>query len=325
MNAPEVFLVDDDKSLSEALAQALLLDGYQVRVFEQAKAALERIRRDDYAVVVTDYLMPNMDGFELLEQVLEIDSAYSVIMMTGHGDVPMAVRAMQAGAYDFLQKPCRPQELSKVVAQALQRRRLTLENRALRAELVASDDLEGRLVGSHPSMVTLRERLRVASEASVDTLIVGQTGTGKEVVARAVHDLGPRKAAPFVAINCAAIPAEMIESELFGHEAGAFTGAINQRVGRIEHAQGGTVFLDELESMPMDLQAKLLRVIENRTLERLGSNKPVQLDVTFVGAISNRPGELNSQMREDLFYRLNVVELQLLPLAQRRSDIPALF
>jgi two-component system C4-dicarboxylate transport response regulator DctD len=232
---------------------------------------------------------------------------------------------MQAGAYDFLQKPCRPQELSKVVAQALQRRRLTLENRALRAELVASDDLEGRLVGSHPSMVTLRERLRVASEASVDTLIVGQTGTGKEVVARAVHDLGPRKAAPFVAINCAAIPAEMIESELFGHEAGAFTGAINQRVGRIEHAQGGTVFLDELESMPMDLQAKLLRVIENRTLERLGSNKPVQLDVTFVGAISNRPGELNSQMREDLFYRLNVVELELLPLAQRRSDIPALF
>ena len=325
MNAPEVFLVDDDKSLSEALAQALLLDGYQVRVFEQAKAALERIRRDDYAVVVTDYLMPNMDGFELLEQVLEIDSAYSVIMMTGHGDVPMAVRAMQAGAYDFLQKPCRPQELSKVVAQALQRRRLTLENRALRAELVASDDLEGRLVGSHPSMVTLRERLRVASEASVDTLIVGQTGTGKEVVARAVHDLGPRKVAPFVAINCAAIPAEMIESELFGHEAGAFTGAINQRVGRIEHAQGGTVFLDELESMPMDLQAKLLRVIENRTLERLGSNKPVQLDVTFVGAISNRPGELNSQMREDLFYRLNVVELELLPLAQRRSDIPALF
>ena len=174
MNAPEVFIVDDDTSLSEALAQALLLDGYQVRVFEQAKAALERIRRDDYAVVVTDYLMPNMDGFELLEQVLEIDSAYSVIMMTGHGDVPMAVRAMQAGAYDFLQKPCRPQELSKVVAQALQRRRLTLENRALRAELVASDDLEGRLVGSHPSMVTLRERLRVASEASVDTLIVGR-------------------------------------------------------------------------------------------------------------------------------------------------------
>ena len=325
MSTPKVLLVDDDADLSRAIAQSLMLEGFTVESFARADRALESVRRDDYSVVLTDYLMPGMDGFELLERVQAIDSVYPVVMMTGHGDVPMAVKAMQAGAHDFVQKPCSTSQLIRVVSQALQRRRLTLENRALRAELTDSDDLDARLVGVHPSMVQLKERLRVAAEAGVDSLIVGQTGTGKEVVARALHDFGPRKSAPFVAINCAAIPAEMIESELFGHVAGAFTGAVSERVGRLEHAQGGTVFLDELESMPLDLQAKLLRVIENRTLEPLGSNRAVTLDLTFVGAISNRPGADQGQIREDLYYRLNVVELELLPLAKRASDIPALF
>ena len=325
MISPKVLLVDDDADLSRALSQTLMLEWFSVKCYARAEAALESVRRDDYSVILTDYLMPGMDGFELLERVQAIDSVYPVIMMTGHGDVPMAVKAMQAGAHDFVQKPCSTSQLVRVVAQAIQRRRLTLENRALRAELSDSDDLDARLVGTHPSMVQLKERLRVSAEAGVDSLIIGDTGTGKEVVARALHDFGPRKSAPFVAINCAAIPSEMIESELFGHVAGAFTGASAERIGRLQHAQGGTVFLDELESMPMDLQAKLLRVIENRTLEPLGSNRQVPLDLTFVGAISTRPGEEGGQIREDLYYRLNVVELELLPLAQRHTDIPALF
>lgn len=324
MSQPTIYLVDDDIDLSQALAQALMLEGMQVEVFNRPDQLLARLKRDSYGVVLTDYLMPQMDGFELLERIQAMDSVYPVVMMTGHGDVPMAVRAMQAGVHDFIEKPCSPGQLTRILNHAIERRRLTLENRALRAELAASDDLDSRLVGSHESMVQLKQRLRVAAEAGVDSLIVGQTGTGKEVVARALHDFGRRASAPFVAINCAAIPAEMIESELFGHVAGAFTGAIAAREGRLVHAQGGTVFLDELESMPLDLQAKLLRVIENRTLEPLGSNQQIALDVTFVGAIAQRPDQ-GAQIREDLYYRLNVVELELLPLAARQSDIPQLF
>lgn len=324
MSQPTVLLVDDDRDLAGALAQSLALDGFEVRIFERAQDVLSQVSRASYTIVLTDYLMPGMDGFELIEQLQEIDSVLPVIMMTGHGDVPMAVRAMQAGAHDFIEKPCAPSQLTRAVNTAVERRRLTLENRALRAELADADDLDSRLVGSHPSMVQLKERLRVAAEAAVDSLIIGQTGTGKEVVARAIHEFGPRSQAPFVAINCAAIPAEMIEAELFGHTAGAFTGAVQAREGRLQHAQGGTVFLDELESMPLDLQAKLLRAIEARTIQPLGSNTTIELDVSFVGAIAKRP-EQGAQIREDLFYRLNVVELELLPLAQRRSDIPALF
>lgn len=324
MIQPTVYLVDDDIDLSQALAQSLMLEGIKVEVFNRPSAVLSKLKRDSYSVVLTDYLMPQMDGFELLARIQELDSVYPVVMMTGHGDVPMAVRAMQAGVHDFIEKPCSSAQLTRVLNNAIERRRLTLENRALRAELAASDDLDSRLVGSHQSMVQLKERLRVSAEAGVDSLIIGQTGTGKEVVARALHDFGPRKQAPFVAINCAAIPSEMIESELFGHVAGAFTGAIASREGRLQHAHGGTVFLDELESMPLDLQAKLLRVIENRTVEPLGSNQQIQLDVTFVGAIAQRPDQ-GAQIREDLYYRLNVVELELLPLAARQSDIPELF
>lgn len=324
MSKPTVLLVDDDKDLAEALAQSLMLDGFEVRWFDRAIDVLPLVSRSSYNIVLTDYLMPGMDGFELISQLQEIDSVLPVIMMTGHGDVPMAVRAMQAGAHDFIEKPCSPAQLTRAVNTAIERRRLTLENRALRAELADADDLDSRLVGNHPSMVQLKERLRVAAEAAVDSLIIGQTGTGKEIVARAIHEFGPRAAAPFVAINCAAIPAEMIEAELFGHTAGAFTGAVQAREGRLQHAQGGTVFLDELESMPLDLQAKLLRAIEARTIQPLGSNASINLDVTFVGAIAKHPDQ-GAQIREDLFYRLNVVELELLPLAQRRSDIPALF
>ncbi|QGG79475.1 response regulator [Litorivicinus lipolyticus] len=326
MKSPHIVLIDDDLDLSRALAQSLELEGFEVRTFSRGAQALERLSRDDYAVVLTDYLMPGLDGLDVLERVQAIDSVLPVVVMTGHGDVPMAVKCMRLGAHDFIEKPCAVEQLVRTLNNAVERRRLVLENRVLRSELTDNRGLQSRLVGQHPSMDELRHRIQVAAEAQIDCLIVGETGTGKEVVARALHDEGPRASGPFIAINCSAIPTDMIESELFGHVAGAFTGAQGAREGRLAHAAGGTVFLDELESMNLDVQSKLLRAIENRTIEPLGSNQSIQLDVCFVAAIKSTPeADPGLNLRSDLYYRLNVVQLPLLPLRERISDVPALF
>lgn len=327
MNQPKVILIDDDDDLRPALVQGLQLDGFDVAAFASALEALDHITRDLNGVVVSDIRMPGMDGMALLKRVMEIDPALPVVLITGHGDVAMAVAAMREGAYDFIEKPFPVQVLFSVAGRAIEKRRLVLENRTLREALASSTDLEARLVGRNPAMRRLREEIMALADTDADVLVLGETGSGKEVVARALHDFGSRSKGNFVAINCGALPADMIESELFGHEAGAFTGAQKQRIGKLEHAQGGTVFLDEIESMPLDLQVKLLRAIEQRSIERLGSNKAIPLDVRFIAATKSdleKEGK-TGQFRADLYYRLSVVTLRIPPLKARKEDIPLLF
>lgn len=327
IDSATVLLVDDDTDMREALAEGLELAGYNVLEFAGADAALEHISHEFYGVLVSDIRMPRMDGFELMKAAFEIDAALPIVLITGHGDVPLAVEAMRAGAYDFKEKPFPVNELTAVVGRALEKRRLTLENRVLREELGDHSGLEQRLVGKSPAMEALRATVTALAGTDADILILGETGAGKEVVARALHEEGQRKDAPFVAINCGALPADIIESELFGHEKGAFTGASGQRIGKLEHADGGTVFLDEIESMPLDLQVKLLRVFETRSIERLGSNKPIPLDLRFVAATKEDLEEASNagRFRKDLFYRLNVITLAIPPLRDRLEDIPVLF
>lgn len=322
-----VLLVDDEEDLRASLTQGLELSGQTVMATGNPEDALERITRDFYGVLVTDIRMPGEDGFQVMRKAFEIDPALPVVLITGHGDVPLAVEAMRAGAYDFMEKPFSVSSLASVVDRALDKRRLVLENRKLREELADRTGIEGRLVGRARAMDQLRRTVLALAPTDADVLILGETGAGKEVVARALHDEGPRRSRPFVALNCGALPAEIIESELFGHEKGAFTGASGQRIGKLEHAHGGTVFLDEIESMPLELQVKLLRVIETRTIERLGSNKSIDLDVRFIAATKEdlEAAGRDGRFRLDLFYRLNVVTVAIPPLRERLEDIPLLF
>lgn len=324
---PEILFVDDEEHLRLAAAQSFELSGLSAKCFNSAQSALERVTRDFTGIVISDIRMPGMDGMQLLQKLLEIDFELPVVLVTGHGDVQMAVDAMRAGAYDFIEKPYAPDHLIEVVRRAIDKRRLTLENRELRSSLTKRDDLESRLTGRTPVMIELRKTIRALAPADADVLIVGETGTGKEVAARALHALSPCADKPFVAINCGALPADRIESELFGHEIGAFPGALRQRFGKFEHARGGTLFLDEIESMPLDLQVKLLRVIEERTITRLGSNNPIELDLRFISASKvDLEDEVRAgRFREDLFYRLGHITISIPSLAARREDIPRLF
>ena len=327
MEEGRVFFVDDEAPLRHAVQQGLELCGHNVTCFATARLAEAQLGRNLYGVLVSDIKMPDMDGFALLRRALEIDAALPVVLVTGHGDVPLAVEAMRAGAYDFIEKPFDTSHLASVVARALEKRRLVLENRALRQELETGSGLEARLVGRSPAMERLRGQVRALADTDADVLLVGETGSGKEVVARALHDCGARAEGPFVAINCGAVPADIIESELFGHVAGAFTGAQKPRTGKLEFADGGTVLLDEIESMPPDLQVKLLRAIETRSIERLGSNATVPLDLRFVAASKADLAAAckAGRFREDLYYRLNVVSLAVPSLRERREDVPLLF
>ncbi len=327
MSEARILLVDDEEELRRSTAQALELSGFEVDTFASADQVLELIGYSFSGVVVSDIRMPGMDGMTLLEKIREIDAEVPVILVTGHGDVQLAVKAMREGAYDFLEKPFTAQHLAGIVRRAMDRRSLVLENRRLRAVAGKRDDIEARLPGRTQVMVDLRYRLRAIGATDADTLIIGETGVGKEVVARAVHDISARANRPFIAINCAALPETLIESELFGHEAGAFPGAIRSRYGKFEHGRGGTILLDEIGSMPVDLQAKFLRVLQERVISRLGSNETVELDVRFLATSKvDLEAEVTAgRFRADLFYRLNVATLNVPSLAQRRADIPLLF
>ncbi|MFC0201481.1 sigma-54-dependent transcriptional regulator [Paracoccus rhizosphaerae] len=322
-----VVLVDDEADMRLSTAQALDLEGFEVEDVGDAQAALDRVGFGFDGIVVTDIRMPGLDGLTLMSRIHEIDVDIPVILVTGHGDIQLAVRAMRQGAYDFVEKPFDGQQLAEIAARAMDYRRVVLENRVLRAAAGQADDLETRLVGRSNVMIDLRRRLRTIGPTEADVLIVGETGVGKEVVARALHDLSPRARKPFIAIDCAALPAALIESELFGHEAGAFPGALRPRYGKFEHARGGTILLDEIGSMPLDVQGKLLRVVQDRVISPLGSNEDRALDVRFL-ATSRQPLEdevAAGRFRADLLYRLNVVTLHVPPLSARREDIQLLF
>ncbi|MEZ0000089.1 sigma-54-dependent transcriptional regulator [Sinorhizobium fredii] len=327
MSESRVLLVDDEEELRRSSAQALELAGFRVDTFASAERALEFISFSFSGVVISDIRMPGMDGMTFLQRIREIDPEVPVILVTGHGDVQLAVRAMREGAYDFVEKPFTAQALAGTIRRALDWRGLVLENRRLRAVAGKRDDIEQRLPGRSQVMVDLRYRVRAIGASDADTLIIGDTGAGKEVVARALHDLSSRANSPFIAINCAALPENLIESELFGHEPGAFPGALRPRYGKFEHGRGGTILLDEIGSMPFDLQAKFLRVLQERVITRLGSNEHVPLDVRFIATskLELEPEVAAGRFRADLLYRLNVATLRVPSLAERRSDIPLLF
>ncbi|MFN3273734.1 MAG: sigma-54-dependent transcriptional regulator [Paracoccus sp. (in: a-proteobacteria)] len=327
MSGGRVLLVDDEAEMRLSTAQALDLEGFEIEEMRDAQSALDRVGFGFDGIVITDIRMPGMDGLTLMNRIREIDTEIPVILITGHGDIQLAVRAMREGAHDFIEKPFDTEQLAKIVDRALSYRGVVLENRVLRAAAGQADDLETRLVGRSNVMIDLRRRLRTIGPTDADVLIVGETGVGKEVVARALHDLSPRARRPFIAIDCAALPASLIESELFGHEAGAFPGALRARYGKFEHARGGTILLDGIASMPLDVQGKLLRVVQDRVITPLGANEDRVLDVRFI-ATSRQPLEdevAAGRFRADLLYRLNVVTLNLPPLSARREDIQLLF
>jgi two-component system, NtrC family, C4-dicarboxylate transport response regulator DctD len=327
MMRPRVFLVDDDAAMRASTEQALDLAGLSVTGFQSAEEVLDLAGPGLNGIVLSDIRMPGMDGMTLLQRLRDLDPDLPVILITGHAEVQLAVEAMRRGAYDFIEKPFVAQNLIAILRRALDHRGLVLDNRRMRAVAGQRDDLEARLPGRSAAMIDLRYRMRAIGPSEADALVVGPTGVGKEVVARAMHDLSPRAAKPFVAVNCAALPAAMIESELFGHEAGAFPGAMRARFGRFEHARGGTILLDDVGLMSLELQAKLLRVLQDRVITRLGSNDPVSLDVRFIATAKTdlAADVANGSFREDLYWRLNVALLQVPPLSARREDIPLLF
>jgi two-component system C4-dicarboxylate transport response regulator DctD len=323
----QVLLVDDDAHLRQALSQTLDLAGLKVMSLTNAQDLALRIERDWPGVVVSDIRMPGVDGLTLLKQLHERDAELPVLLITGHGDVPLAVQAMREGAYDFLEKPFASEALLDSVRRALDRRRLVLENRILRLALSERRELDTRLLGQSVPMQRLRQQVGALAAIQTDVLILGETGAGKEVVARALHDLSARRSGPFVAINTGALAESVVESELFGHEAGAFTGAQKRRIGKFEYANGGTVFLDEIESMNLDVQVKLLRLLQERVVERMGSNQLIPLDIRVIAATKEdlRLAADQGRFRADLYYRLNVAPLRIPALRERNEDSLVLF
>jgi two-component system, NtrC family, C4-dicarboxylate transport response regulator DctD len=320
----EALVIEDEEAVRLATEQTLELGGFTVHACATVQAARAWLRSDFAGIVITDVRLGEANGLDLLAEVTAIDPDLPVIVMTGHGHISMAVQAMRSGAYDFIEKPFASERLLDAALRAQEKRRLVLENRQLKNAWTHNPDLP-TLIGQTPAIERLKKTIATLGPTQVDVLINGATGTGKEVVARHLHAASGRKG-PFVAINCGALPESVFESEIFGHEAGAFTGAQKRRLGKLEFAQGGTVFLDEIESMPMALQVKLLRVLQERTLERLGGNQSIALDCRIVAASKADLLELSSRglFREDLYYRISVVSLHLPTLAQRRDDIPLL-
>ncbi len=325
--ATTVLVVDDDSDICVALEMLLTYEGYQVWTAGSGRQALARLDKEKEAgrspaLVLTDVKMPDMDGLTLLEHLVSREDPPSVVMISGHGDITTAVEAVRRGAVDFLEKPLDQNRLLVSLQNALRQTRLAQENTGLRRQL--SDRWE--LVGKGRAMQKLRSEIERVAAAEVPVLITGENGTGKEVVARNLHLLGPRAAGPFVAVNCAAIPHELIESELFGHEKGSFTGAYERRIGHLEAADGGTLFLDEIGDMPLAAQAKVLRALETREIVRVGGTKPIQVDIRVVAATNaDLAAAVEAKtFRMDLLYRLNVVPLRVPPLRERPEDVEPL-
>jgi DNA-binding NtrC family response regulator len=323
----KVIFVDDDFSVRTSLTESLELSGFNVCACESAELAVRHIGPGFQGIVITDVRLPGIDGLELMRRVIAADAAVPVILITGHGDICMAVQAMREGAYDFIEKPFPSERLVETATRAMEKRALLLEVDTLRRQLKNKQGIESVILGNSPAIQELRRQILNLADTSADVLVVGETGTGKELVARCLHNHSKRSQGHFVAINCGGIPETLFESEIFGHEAGSFTSASKRRVGKIEHANGGTLLLDEIESMPMTFQVKLLRTLQERKVERLGSNEEVGVDFRVVAATKFDLHVLSTQgkFRSDLYYRLNVAVLELPPLRERREDIPTLF
>ena len=318
-----VCLIEDDEAILNSCSQSLMLEGFEVRAHASAQGYLSAERPEFPYVVITDVNLPDEDGLSLMRKVLTANPQVPVIIMTGHGDIGMAVGAMREGAFDFIEKPFSPDRLLTTARNAAEKARLHSQVAALSREQGLGAPA---LIGQSERLARVRQQIAALAPTGVDILINGETGSGKEVVAQSLHAQSGR-IGPFVAINCAALPESIFESELFGHEAGAFTGAIKRRVGKFEFARNGTIFLDEIESMPLALQAKLLRTIQDRTIQRLGANESIPVSCRIIAATKTNLKTLSDQgqFRSDLYFRLNVVNLYLPPLREIRDDIPLIF
>lgn len=318
-----ILAVDDEPSMLRLLEISLRQAGYQPLTAKDGREALDLIRTRSVDCVVTDLHMPRMDGLQLLKEIRQTDAELPVIIVTAQGEIKSAIEAMKNGASDYILRPFDLEELELSIKRVLSFSRLIVENQFLREE--KSVDSEG-LIGNSLVMQQLQQSIQQVAPEKATVLVAGETGTGKELVARAIHAGSPRANALFVAVNCAAIPNEMLESELFGHEKGAFTGAIKERIGKFQLADGGTLFLDEVTEMPMQLQAKLLRALQENVIERVGGNHPISVDIRVVAATNRDPREAikDGKLREDLYYRLNVFRIDLPALKARKSDIEGL-
>jgi DNA-binding NtrC family response regulator len=320
-----LLVADDDPAVRQSLERTLTREGYAVVLAPDGQAALERLQEGGVDLVLSDLKMPGLTGLELLREAKAVAPDVDVILLTAFGTVEEAVRAMKDGATDFLTKPFQRAQLTKVVRQALERRDLIAQNRALQKRL---DDLlrQGNMIGTSPAFRRLMTLVQQVADSSATVLVQGESGTGKELVARAIHDRSSRRNGPFVAVNCAALPETLLESELFGYEKGAFTGAGARKEGRFELADGGTLFLDEIADLSAVTQPKILRVLQEGEFERVGATKTIRVDVRIVTATNQDLATLvrEKRFREDLFYRLNVIPIEIPPLRERREDIPAL-
>lgn len=320
-----ILVIDDKDAMRKMLAQTLAEEGYSVDTAANGPEGIEKAKEKPFDLVLTDMKMPEMDGLEVLSQLKDINSETAVIVMTAYGTIETAVSAMKKGAFDFLTKPFESDHLLVLVDKAIQNQRIVAENEILREEIGNRLGM-GEIIGKNEKMMEVMGLIHKVASSDTSVLLQGESGTGKELFARAIHNLSPRRTKPFIAINCAAIPRELLENELFGSERGAFTGSVARKIGKFEIADGGTIFLDEIGDMDIALQAKLLRVLQERTIERLGGTKSTKVDTRVIAASNSDLKELSGQkrFREDLFYRLSVFPITIPPLRDRRDDVEAL-
>lgn len=318
-----ILIIDDEKNIREGLAESMELEGYNPILAKDGKEGLERISRGDIDLVITDLRMPLVSGEEVLEQVNAQSPGLPVIVLTGHGSIDSAVDAMRNGAYDFLTKPLNLDRLGLIVKRALQNRQLVLQHRELQHELESKQTFES-IIGKSAEMQKVFDMVRRVADSKASVLITGESGVGKELIANALHNLSSRKDKPLIKVHCAALTESLLESELFGHEKGAFTGAISRKRGRFELAHGGSIFLDEIGEIDQNIQIKLLRVLQEKEFERVGGEETIQVDSRVIAATNKDLVEQikKKQFREDLYYRLNVVHIHLPPLRERKDDIP---
>ena len=325
MTEPRVLVVDDEKSMRELLAITLERQGYEVSVAEDGEVAIEAVRRDGFDVIITDLRMPNADGLQVLRAAKEHTPETVVIVITAVGSTETAVEAMKLGAYDYITKPFKLDEIHLIIRRALERKRLRDENLYLRKQLETQHRFDN-IVGKSARMAEIFDTIRKIADSPSTVMVSGESGTGKELVARAIHFNSQRRSKPFVSVNCGAIPEALMESELFGHVKGAFTGAVANKVGLFSAAEAGTLFLDEITEIPTLLQVKLLRAIQEREVRRVGDTRDLRVDVRLIAASNRELEQAVSEgvLREDLFYRLNVIPIHLPPLRERREDIALL-
>jgi DNA-binding NtrC family response regulator len=321
---PTILIVDDELGARQSL-EVILEDDFQVLTAEGGQEALEIVQKEPIDLVLLDIHMPEMDGLEVLRRIRQRDEEIDIIVVSALNLARKAVDAIKLGAYDYITKPYEPEDILSAVARVIHKRNLHRELDFFRREVEASRGFD-QIVTQDKTMLQIFERVKKVAFTSTNVLIIGESGTGKELIARSIHQLGNRKHRPFVAINCAAIPSELMESVMFGHEKGAFTGAHARTIGKFEYAHGGTLFLDEVSVLRSDLQAKLLRVLQEREIERIGSNRPIKVDVRVISATNTNLAKAvaEGEFRQDLYFRLNVVPISIPPLSERKGDIPLL-